>query len=287
MKKATLAVRKVTTDGLARFYNPESMNIPSFLPRMTGIVVLLLGLLSLHAQEAKFYIPDVTADAGGNVAVDVYANGMANIVGLQLSVTWDTLLLEFVSVSNVVLDGSLMNNFNQTQLDSGRIGYLEVDPSLVGFNLPDSTRLFTLNLRSLEPFAAVTELSFGDAPLRFNGMDNQNNRLDCEKNNGTIRLEGPSGLRVLAEDPRFSVAPNPFTEFIRVNSNLNYGGKATLEILDLRGRLISQRQINLTSGEQSTRLSAAEFRRPGAYIVRLVTDREQLHRKVVLQSSFR
>lgn len=287
MKKATLAVRKVTATGRARFYNPESMNIYSFLPRLTGIVVLFLGLLPLRAQETKFYIPDVTADAGGAVAIDVFANGMSSVVGVQFSLSWDTLIFAYEGVSNIALNGTPAGNFNQTQVDSGRVGYLEVDENLVGLNLPDSSRLFTLNLRSLEPFAVVTELSFNDAPLRFSAMDNMNNRLDCVKDIGTITLEGTSGVRALAEDPRFSVAPNPFTEFVRVNSKLNYGGKATLEILDLRGRLISQRQIILASGAQSTPLSAAEFGKPGAYIIRLVTDREQLHRKVVLQSSFR
>lgn len=263
------------------------MNIYSFLPRLTGIVVLLSGLLPLRAQETNFYVPDVTAPAGGTVAVDVFANGMSTVVGIQFSLSWDTLIFAYEGVSNIALEGTPEGNFNQTQIDSGRVGYLEVDESLMGLNLPDSSRLFTVNLRSLQPFAVVTELSFNDAPLRFSAMDNMNNRLDCVKAMGTITLEGTSGVRSLAEDPRFSVSPNPFSEFILVNSKLSYGGKATLEILDLRGRLISQRKINLASGAQSTRLSAAEFGTPGAYIVRLVTDREQLHRKVVLQSSFR
>ncbi len=246
-----------------------------------------MTLQALHAQETKFFAEDVIAPAGGEVSVNVRANGMAGVVGLQFSVSWDTLLLDFRGVSNVALDGDLNNNFNQTQIDSGRIGYLEVDPNLQGFGLPDSAILFTIDFVSLQPYAVVTELSFAETPLSCKGMDNQNVALACDRTSGTITLEGTSGLPAFAEDPRFSVAANPFTDFVNVTTRLNYSGQARLEILDLNGRLFHERRVQFRAGEQTTQLSASDFPSTGAYIIRLITNREQLHRKVVLQSRFR
>ncbi len=285
---ATLAGRK--GDGFTsvpEFYNPESMNIPNLIPRLTGMVVLLMTLQTIRAQETKFFAEDVTAPAGGEVSVNVRANGMADVVGLQFSVSWDTLLLEFRGISNIVLEGTPAGNFNQTQLDSGRIGYLLVDDSLQGFGLQDSVVLFTLDFVSLQPFAAVTALTFSEAPLSCKGMNNENIALDCNRAAGTITLEGTNSVPVFAEDARFQVAPNPFTESLRVTTRLKYSGPARLEILDLSGRLLYERREQVRTGEHIFQLSASDFPATGAYIIRLVTDREQLHRKVVLQSRFR
>jgi hypothetical protein len=133
----------------------------------------------------------------------------------------------------------------------------------------------------------TTEIEFGDIPLRFSAQNNANVRLDCEQMPGVVTCEAPTGIPSFAEDSRFQVAPNPFREFVRITTRLDYGGKASLELLDLKGRLIHQRTVNLTPGEQVTQLSAADFPATGAYIIRLITDRERLHRKVVLANSVR
>lgn len=252
-----------------------------------GIVALLLALLPLRAQETTFFVEDLMATAGDDISVNVRAVNIADIVGVQLSIDWDESMLEFTGVSNVVFDGSLAENFNQTQLDSGRIGFLLVDPSLTGFGLADSTILFTLEFVPLTMDPLTTEIGFGNVPLRFSAQNNANVRLDCEQTPGVVTCELPTGIPSFAEDPRFQVAPNPFREFIRITTRLDYGGKASLEVLDLKGRLIHQRAVNLTPGEQTNQLSAADFPASGAYIIRLVTDRERLHRKVVLTSSIR
>lgn len=252
-----------------------------------GIVALLLALLPLRAQETTFFVEDLMATTGDAISVNVRAVNIADLVGVQLSVDWDESVLEFTGVSNVVFNGSLGDNFNQTQLDSGRIGFLLVDPNLVGFDLPDSSILFTLEFNPLTMNPLTTEIEFGDAPLRFSAQDNMNVRLECEQMPGLVTCEAPTGIPSFAEDPRFQVAPNPFREFIRINTRLDYGGKASLELLDLKGRLILQRAVNLTPGEQTNQLSAADFPATGAYIIRLVTERERLHRKVVLTSGIR
>jgi hypothetical protein len=252
-----------------------------------GIVALLLALLPLRAQETTFFVEDLMVTAGDDISVNVRAVNIADIVGVQLSIDWDESMLQFTGVSNVVFDGSLADNFNQTQLDSGRIGFLLVDPSLTGFDLADSTILFTLEFDPLTMNSLTTEIRFGNIPLRFSAQNNANVRLDCEQMPGVVTCDLPTGISSFAEDPRFQVAPNPFREFVRITTRLDYGGKASLEVLDLKGRLIHQRAVNLTPGEQTNQLSAADFPANGAYIIRLVTDRERLHRKVVLTSSNR
>lgn len=264
-------------------YNPESMNISSLLRRLMGIVVLVLALLPLHAQETELFVENVTAEAGGEVAVNVRARGLTNVVGMQFSIAWDTLLLEFQSATELDIPRA-MTGFNERELDRGTIGYLAVQDGLEGFSLPDSVALFTINFQSLSPHREVTEISFDSIPLRIRLTDPDNNDVTSGLTSGNVTLEGTNSIPSFAEDARFSAAPNPFSDFVRINTNVAYSGAATLEILDLSGRLVGSRTLSLRSGPHTTELSSRDFPGEGAYIIRLVTDREQLHRKVVLHN---
>jgi len=264
------------------FSNPESMNIPSLVRHLTGVVVLLLALNPLHAQETQFFVEDLTAQAGGEISVAVKAVGMQDLVGVQLSIEWDLEKLSYVGVADIILNGTPEDNFNRTLTDSARIGFLLIDNSLVGFGLKDTVLLFHLKLMPTSINAMTTEVGFGDAPLRFSAMDNDNNRLDCNKTGGTIELESPSGLISFAEDARFRVSPNPFTEAVTMTSHLNYAADGRLEVLDLSGRLLYSEAVRVPTGSFSATLPASRFPASGAYLLRLVTDREQLHRKVIM-----
>jgi len=257
------------------------MNIPSLLRRLTGIVVLVLALLPLHAQETELFVENVTAEAGGEVSVNVRAKGLSNVVGMQFSIAWDTLLLEFLSANELDIPRA-MTGFNERELDRGTIGYLAVQDGLEGFTLPDSVVLFTVNFQSLSPHQEVTEISFDSIPLRIRLTDPNNEDVTSALTPGDVTLEGTNGIPSFAEDARFTVAPNPFSDFVRVTTNVAYSGNASLEILDISGRLVANRTLSLRAGIQTTELSARDFPGEGAYIIRLVTDREQLHRKVVL-----
>lgn len=259
------------------------MSIPKLVRHLTGVVVLLLAVGQLTAQGTKFMVQDITAPAGEDFFVRVSATEFADVVGVQLSLAWDTTKIEFVGVDSIVLDGTFNDNFNRTQLDSGRLGYLLVDPSVSGFGLMGEVHLFSLRFRPVMNVTMTTEIAFADAPLRFSAMDNRNNRLECTKESGTVLLEGTSGIPALAEDPRFRVSPNPFVEELLIKARLNYAAPAArLEVRDLSGRLLLDRQEKVGAGNWSTVLGADMFPAAGAYFIRLVTDREQLSRKVIL-----
>jgi hypothetical protein len=269
-------------------YNPESMNITELLWRVPVTVLLLSFSLALPAQDTEFYIEETNADLGSEVQVNVRALNTGMAVGVQFSVAWDPEVLSFLGVENVAMEGSLMGNFNQTQLDSGRIGYLEVDPALEPFDLRDSSILFTLRFESLVSVGTSTEISFADAPLANRTTDAQNQVIDTRLSAGTVNIGGGASLfDVLAENERFSASPNPFTASCALRVNLDYRSAAVLEALDVSGRIIMRRKVSLMSGDNLIRLTASEFPAAGTYTLRLTTDREQLNRKVIFNRSGR
>lgn len=259
------------------------MNIPKLLRRLTAVATFLFATLSLSAQNTEYFVESVTADVNGEVAVNVRGINIDTLVGVQFSVEWDETILEFIRVENVAMDGSLMGNFNQTQIAEGRIGYLEADGTLMGFGLADSSLLFTLVFNPLTTVTTATDISFVEEPLRTSVRTSNNNDIDPNLVNGTINLNGANSVSTFAEDPRLTLAPNPFRDFSQLSIRLDYGGTANLEILDINGRQISRRTQAITPGNTTINLYAQDFPSNGAYIVRLTTEREQLHRKVILQ----
>lgn len=259
------------------------MNIPTLRRCLAAGAFFLLTTFSLLAQNTQYFVESVAADVDGEVAVNVRGISIDTLVGVQFSVSWDTELLEFLRVENVALNGSQMGNFNQSQLAEGRIGYLENDGTLMGFGLPDSTLLFTLVFNPLTTVTSATEITFTDTPLPPRAKSTANNDVEPDFVAGTVTLNGANSLVTIVEDPRLTVAPNPVTDHAQLTLTLPYGGPATLEILDASGRRLAVRRQDLTPGRTQLELTAADFPANGAYVIRLTTGRERLHRKVIFQ----
>lgn len=259
------------------------MNIYKLSRRLAAVVSLLLLAIPLCAQNTVYYVESTAADVDGEIAVNVRGVNIDTLVGVQFSLQWDTEVIQLLRVENVALNGSQNGNFNQTQISEGRIGYLENDGTLVGFGLPDSSLLFTLVFDPQTTVTTDTEIEFSDMPFSAVVSTSSNNTITPDLMAGTVTLRGSNSLVTFAEDPRLTVAPNPFRDYSQLTIDLNYGGAATVDVLDLSGRVLDRRTVNITPGATTFELSAQSFPANGAYIVRLTTGQEQLHRKVILQ----
>ncbi|MBC6995600.1 T9SS type A sorting domain-containing protein [Neolewinella lacunae] len=259
------------------------MNIPILYRGLGATALLLLATCFLRAQETKIYVENASGTSDEEVLVSVRGIGLEHVVGIQFSLTWDTLALEFVGVTDIALGGTFEDNFNRRQVQQGRIGYLEFDSNLRGLMLPDSSRLFTLRLLPLRTVSLETPIEFTEIPVGYSFSDSLNQAVTTTLVPGVVIIQGSSSLTAMGEDDRFRVAPNPFSDFSRITLDLQYTSKATLELLDAGGRTLFRRPWSISSGTVNYELSAADFPADGTYIVRITTDREQLHRKVIFQ----
>lgn len=258
------------------------MNIPILFRCLAAVLLLFSTPFALVAQQTQYYIQDVVADIDSEVAVEVRGIDIDTIVGVQFSIAWDSTLFDFRRVEAIALDGTFQGNFNSTRTVSGQLGYLEADGTLMGFGLPDSALLFRVILEPLTTVSTTTTISFASAPLRTSVRSSNNNTIEPLMTNGTVVLNGANSLSSVAEDPRLTVAPNPFRAFTQLTVRLAYGGPASLDILDPHGRLLKRQQHQLPAGNNTLTLRGRDFPANGAYIIRLTTAREQLHRKVIM-----
>ena len=214
------------------------------------------------------------------MAVDVLAAGLSDVAGMQMTIAWDSSVLQLVGLENIEL-GATESSFNQRLLENGRLGYVHTDPTLQGF-MRDSARLFTINFESLTTVTTNTMIRFTDSPVDTVMSDANGATVSPEWRDAMITVQGStSTLNVTAEDARLRVHPNPITDYSQVEITLTYGGEATLDVLEASGRLLRRQEIDLTPGRATYRLNPSDFPVAGSYLIRLTTGREQLIRKVV------
>lgn len=74
---------------------------------------------------------------------------------------------------------------------------------------------------------------------------------------------------------RVKVYPNPVTDYVNVEINSEFSGAVLAEIIDMQGRIIETRSIDLTSGQNEVRFEADHLN-VGTYLVRLNKDNKIL-----------
>lgn len=73
----------------------------------------------------------------------------------------------------------------------------------------------------------------------------------------------------LLDDGQVSVYPNPFDDLVNVAIDLPTNGKLLLNVYDLVGKLISQKEVAIHSGKENTRLSLAHLA-AGNYVLNAI-----------------
>lgn len=260
------------------------MNIVKLLRRAALALSLLLPGPALLAQNPLFFVEDAVAVPGEEVEVNIRVRDAGEIVSVQLTAQWDTLELEYLGVSNVYRQGTLEDNFNQTEVDTGRLGFLYFDMGLQNLDLPDSTVLFTLRFTPVDGGNFVARVGFGERPFVARAATSEGERVMVDTRPGTVSFGSLSATDVVAEDERLTARPNPFGDRVRLRLATNGpGGEALLEVLTLDGRSVLRRPLTLAPGRADFELTAADLPAAGTYLVRLTTGREQYYRKVVHQ----
>ena len=258
------------------------MNFEQLLPRL----LLLAGCLNvatlLSAQTPTLFVENAVAFPDEEVQVNVRITDAEIVAGVQMSLNWNTEQLEFQGVTNIALDGSFDANFNRTKLDSGMLAYIVADPTAQPLGLADSSILFTLRFLAVPNSGLTAPIAFTDNPRPTRVSNQMAQSVDFNSEDGQVDLGSVGLLDVVSEHPRFRASPNPFSERVRLDLRSNYASQATLEVLSVAGRVVLRRSLRVATSDNTIYLSAADFPSAGSYIVRVTTDREQLHRKVVL-----
>ena len=255
----------------------------TFYLRLLALVLCMMaGFGHACGQDTQIFVEETDAPAGEEFLVNIRALDIGESVGIQFSVNWNVEELRYLGVDNLLDGNTAEGNFNYTKVDTGRLGYLNFDMNLQPLNIADSSIVFSLRFEPLVANGGTSAIGFDTFPMNPVATNMQNERFELRLEGGQVRVVGTNAtVPNLADDPRFTVQPNPMTEAATISARLDYASTAELEVLDASGRVVLQRSLARRAGPQHVQLSSRDLPAAGTYILRLTTDREQLHRRLV------
>lgn len=109
------------------------------------LFLVAFSFSSLYSQTCFFSsASNIEASPGSNVCVKVHVHNYENIVGLQWTMNWDSLILDFTSTTDYNLNGLTSGNFGTVLTNEGVLTFTWADPTFSGSDLPDRTHIFSV-----------------------------------------------------------------------------------------------------------------------------------------------
>ncbi len=229
--------------------------------------------------EAKlpFQADDVMLKAGSSYAVAVHARDFEDVVAFQFTLKYDPQVLQLERIAPADLEGIGAENFNMQRLPEGLLTGVWYDA--LGKRLKDGNELFVLHFKALQSgvqLSSVMEINSSLTPAEAYRSDGERLDLSLEFLYEGDFAEVGAGLRLQQN------VPNPFRGETRIGFYLPEGGKTTLAVFDMSGRLIFSKVLDLPKGQNTWTVRAGELEGEGVYYYRVQTPMETATGKMVL-----
>lgn len=190
---------------------------------------------------------------------------------------WDSTVLRFKAVEDFFFadeDAPQLDNFfGRNNTSRGMLSFAWVDASLQGYDLEDSTTIFTVLFDVVGSSGSSTGLTFtDDLADRIVAMSTGEAAADFF--DGFISVGSPTSINTINTAPdKIQVKdfyPNPFREFTKMNFELTHSTNARIIIKNISGQIVYETQQFLAGGQQELILPKNNFPESGAYQVFLI-----------------
>ena len=91
-----------------------------------------------------------------------------------------------------------------------------------------------------------------------------------------------AGIKTQAEASQLYVFPNPTNGIVNIAMNMSNASKLNYQVISITGETIYNEQTNVTGGTVTKTFDLSPFAK-GVYFIRIVTDKEILMKKVIMQ----
>ena len=128
------------------------------------LFLLLLSAATLNAQQTLL-IDKQEYSCASSFNIAVRTQNISNVVALQGTITWDTAVVKYNSISfgsSVIALNS--SNVNVSAAANGYLTFLWVDNNLQGQSTADNTSLFTINFNTNGTGKGKGMVAFGNSP---------------------------------------------------------------------------------------------------------------------------
>jgi hypothetical protein len=137
-----------------------------------------------------------------------------------------------------------------------------------------------------------SNLPYGTYQIHINipGVDREMVEITLTPNNPTAEniifsvngSEVTTGLEDIIPLADVNLFPNPFVDQIELQMEVKESANALMSITDINGKLILQRELQLTSGQFTERIDMSNYA-SGVYLLNIIHEQEVLSKKIIKQ----
>lgn len=251
---------------------------------------LLLWFVVPVTAQPTIFTPTETVDTGTSIEVDVRVLDFVDIMSMQFSVNWDSLVLQFDSLTNLdaLPDYSSNANFNTNSAQQGILTSVWLGDFLNGNTVDDSTVIFTIVFTVIGSSESSTSVAITDNPLSIEFSDVDGNDLSVIVENGLITVATVVGLNPSIESQSnefftlYQNEPNPFDNQSLIRFDLRQSNEVSFSFYDTNGKLIYSHKGHFLEGINSIKIDTEKLPGAGTYFYTMKTNNYFLTNKMVL-----
>ena len=165
--------------------------------RLFYLVMLLFTISSIHSQSHSCFYSSATnleASPGENVCVKINIHNYENIVGMQYTLNWDSLVLAFTETKDYGLPGISPGNFGTGLVSGGVLTFSWADPSFMGSNQPDRTHAYSVCFDVIGAVNDESGVDFTSSHTPIEIVDGNFEPIEFNGINGEVLVRGiPTG----------------------------------------------------------------------------------------------
>jgi hypothetical protein len=215
-------------------------------------------------------------EAGKIYDVAISAANFNDIIGFQMTLDFDPLLMRPVGVEACDLPYLDENNFGFNYAEEGMLSCSWNQWS--GLTLPDGTCLFVLQMEAVGTDYIGNSLQVSSSLTPAEAYWPDGSLLDIQMNMAPLSQVGVGPL----DFELYQNRPNPFTGNTVIGFRLNEGGAVNLKVFDLSGRMVYAMQQDLPQGYHEWTINRDQLSESSMYYYQLETKAGTQTRKMIL-----
>lgn len=244
---------------------------------------MLIFSISFTQAQVAFIAESMAAEPGSTIHVPIKVSEFDSISGFQLSITWDTLVLQFDSISNYDLEK--IENFDWALDSFHRMSmFWYADDVYSGFSTENGHTIFTLSFTVIGSLGDSSWVSFTDEPLSPEVIDYNDLPVPIDFTYGLIQVQEKSAI-VPAFIPalKMQIIPNPCREWCDVQLEVSQPTDVILQVVNLAGAVVYELERHLLPGNQDISIPAADALHSGGYYIIVTSEQGRYIKRMLIQ----
>lgn len=222
----------------------------------------------------RFYTEDQSNRKGDEIEIPLKAFNFKKITGFQFTIEFDAKAMRFEGVGKGMLNDLSNDNFGFKYLDNGRIAVSWHNVEPVSIDKKES--LFSLKFKALKDFKTSECVSINSKLTTKEAYNDELEILDISHSFQVTQL-------ATSKDQEIKAFPNPFSENVTIQFNLEKSELVSWFVYDLNGELVFSENRKFPKGANTFQIYANRFKGKGVFLIQLKTGEEILQTQRVIR----